>query len=70
LQPLGEEVGLAHADRIELRVAVPVLGCERPVGVSGRRLAVADEQHRRRAGRRGEPVLTEPFRRDLGLVRG
>ena len=65
LQALREELGLAHADRIERGVAVTVAGRERAIGMRRRRLAVPDEEHGRGAGRRREAVLAKAFRRYL-----
>ena len=65
-QPLAEELGLFDTDRIERRIAVAVAQRERCTGYGRRRLAVADEEHRGRAGRCDEAVLAEPFGRSRG----
>ena len=68
LEAVGEQLGLRDADGIERGVAVTVAERERTARDARRGLAVPHEQHRRRAGRRGEAVLAKAFGRDLGLA--
>ncbi len=48
LEPVGEQLGLAHAVRVQLGVAVAVAQRERLARDLGGRLAVAHDEHRRR----------------------
>ena len=57
---------LFRSDRIEGGIAVAVHHRERSVGVGGRRLTVAYEQHRRRSRRGRIAVLAEALGRDAG----
>src|SRR5437870_10006089 len=52
VQSLREQLGLLDSHRVEPRVPVTLAARERLVGVRGCGLTMADEQQRRRAGRR------------------
>ena len=65
-QPCTDQTGLLVALGGERRVAVAVLQRERTVGMGVRRRTVADQEHRRRPWRWGEPALRNAVGRLLG----
>jgi len=69
-ESLGKPLGLVHARRVERRVAVPVDEVERPLGVDGLGLAVADEEDLGRARRRRVAMLAVRVGLALRLAHG
>ena len=61
LQAVGEQLGLAFTDGMQLGIAVAVAEVEGLPGYLRRRLAVANHEHGGRAGRSGETVLAYAF---------
>ena len=69
LEPVGQQLRLAHADGVELGIAVAVAQRERLTGYLGGGLAVPHNEDGRRARRRGEPVLADARCRALRMGR-